>query len=306
VALSHIAARCPTIGLGTAVLVTPWHNPLRLASEVAMLTHMTDAPIRIGMGRGNAPLEYEAFGVSMHEAMARFQEVWEVVQLGLSGKPFAYDGQYIKVAREVTLRPHANTKNLSFHGAIGHPSSAKRIADLGLSPLVTSGPPLAVQREVMKTWLEAAKARNMKTDDVRAICPLVIVADTDREAVELAKKYVPKWYQAQQDHYAFDEQKYADVKGYAPFIELAARRNLYSNPDNIGPLIDINLIGSPETVSRQAQNYIDAGFNYFILNAATPGLPQDVRQGWLGRFMTEVVPLIRANGADEDLQVRHA
>jgi luciferase-like monooxygenase len=35
--LSHIAARCPGFGLGTAVLVTSWHQPLRMAEEIAML-----------------------------------------------------------------------------------------------------------------------------------------------------------------------------------------------------------------------------------------------------------------------------
>lgn len=294
VALSHIAARCPTLGLGTAVLVTPWHNPLRLASEIAMLTHMTDAPIRIGMGRGNAPLEYEAFGVEMSEAMERFQEVWEVLQLALSGEPFTYKGQYLKVGREVTLRPHANLKNLTFHGAIGHPSSAKRIAELGLAPLVTSGPPLAVLTDVMRSWTETAASRGMDTNVVRANCPLVIIADTDREALELAKLYVPKWYRLQKIHYAFDEQKYANVKGYSSFNDTAARRNVYSDPEKIGPLVDVNLIGSPETVYRKMMQYVDAGFNYFILNAATPGLPQDVRQGWLRRFMEEVVPMVRA------------
>jgi alkanesulfonate monooxygenase SsuD/methylene tetrahydromethanopterin reductase-like flavin-dependent oxidoreductase (luciferase family) len=304
VSLGHIAARCPKLGLGTAVIVTPWHNPLRIASEIAMLTHLTDAPIRIGMGRGNAPLEYEAFGVDMGEAKQRFQESWEIIQLALSGKPFTYKGEYLQVAREVTMRPIANKANLTFYGAIGHPSSAEKIAELGLAPMTTAGPPFEVQRKTMRTWHDATRARGDNTDVIRANCPLVIVADTDEEAVKLARKYVPKWYRLQQVHYAFDEVKYADVPGYASFNEVAVRRNAYSNPDNLGPLIDVNLIGSPETVCRKAMTYVDAGFNYFILNAATPGLPQSVRQGWLRRFKTEVVPMIERTIASQNAQLR--
>ena len=37
VLLGHVAARLPDLGLGTAVIVTPWHNPLRLAEQIAML-----------------------------------------------------------------------------------------------------------------------------------------------------------------------------------------------------------------------------------------------------------------------------
>jgi alkanesulfonate monooxygenase SsuD/methylene tetrahydromethanopterin reductase-like flavin-dependent oxidoreductase (luciferase family) len=297
VALSHIAARCPTLGLGTAVIVTPWHNPLRLASEISMLTHLTDAPIRIGMGRGNAPLEYEAFGVEMSEAMERFHETWEIIQLALRGEPFTYSGNYLNVAREVVLRPHANKANLTFHGAIGHPTSARRIAELGLAPMVTAGPPISVQSDTIRHWMDAAAKAGRPTDVVRANCPLVIVADTDREAEALAKKYVPKWYRLQKIHYAFDEIKYADVKGYTSFMEVASRRNLYSDPENIGPLIDVNLIGSPETVLAKMQQYIDGGFNYFIVNASTPGLPQEMRHRWLRRFMKEVVPMLDRSGS---------
>ena len=65
VMLSHIAARYPDFGLGTAVIVTPWHHPLRIAEEIAMLTLLSEGPLRIGLGRGMAPLEYETFGVSL-------------------------------------------------------------------------------------------------------------------------------------------------------------------------------------------------------------------------------------------------
>ena len=50
--MSNIAARCPGLGLGTMVLVTPWHNPVRLAGEIAMLSLMSDAPLHLGLGRG--------------------------------------------------------------------------------------------------------------------------------------------------------------------------------------------------------------------------------------------------------------
>ncbi len=88
VLLANIAARCPGFGLGTAVLVTPWHHPVRLAEEIAMLSLLTDGKLRIGLGRGNAPLEYEAFDVPMDEAKDRFEECWDILRLALAGKPF--------------------------------------------------------------------------------------------------------------------------------------------------------------------------------------------------------------------------
>jgi alkanesulfonate monooxygenase SsuD/methylene tetrahydromethanopterin reductase-like flavin-dependent oxidoreductase (luciferase family) len=103
--LAHIAARCPGFGLGTAVLVTPWHQPLRMAEEIAMLSVLTGAPLHIGLGRGNAPLEYEAFDVAMAEANERFEECLAIVRLALQGEPFTYHGRYLRVPREVSEAP---------------------------------------------------------------------------------------------------------------------------------------------------------------------------------------------------------
>ena len=33
--MAYTAARFPTLGLGTCVLVTPWYHPIRLAEEIA-------------------------------------------------------------------------------------------------------------------------------------------------------------------------------------------------------------------------------------------------------------------------------
>ena len=63
--MAHIAARFPDLSLGTCVLVTPWYEPLRLAGELAMLTNMTEQKLYIGLGRGTAKYEYDAFGVDM-------------------------------------------------------------------------------------------------------------------------------------------------------------------------------------------------------------------------------------------------
>ena len=63
--LSHIAAACPGLGLGTAVMVLPWYDPIRFAEDVSMLRTLTDGPLHIGMGRGTAKLEYDAMRVPM-------------------------------------------------------------------------------------------------------------------------------------------------------------------------------------------------------------------------------------------------
>ena len=100
--LSHLAAAVPGMGLGTAVMVLPWYDPVRFAEDTAMLASLATGPLHIGMGRGTAKLEYDALRVDMNEARERFQECWEVMQLALKGEPFTYEGRFLKLDRPIT------------------------------------------------------------------------------------------------------------------------------------------------------------------------------------------------------------
>ena len=91
--LSHVAAACPGLGLGTSVMVLPWYHPLRFAEDIAMLQTMATGDLHIGIGRGTAKLEYDAFQVDMTEARERFEESWAIVRTALEGQSFKYSGR---------------------------------------------------------------------------------------------------------------------------------------------------------------------------------------------------------------------
>jgi alkanesulfonate monooxygenase SsuD/methylene tetrahydromethanopterin reductase-like flavin-dependent oxidoreductase (luciferase family) len=288
--LANIAARCPGFGLGTAVLVTPWHHPVRLAEEIAMLSLMTDGPLRIGLGRGNAPMEYEAFNVPMDEAKDRFEECWDILRLALAGKKFSYHGRHLQVPREVMLRPTPRRDGITFFGAIGQPASAVKMARMGFPPMLTGHGPLELQRRILASWTETTRELGGDTEAPKLACPIMVMAETDREAEALARHYVPRWYQLQVEHYAFDAERHANVAHYESFAETHKRRRVYCDPANLDPLIEQSLIGGPATVRRKVQRLLDIGYSYILVQPSIPSVPGDVRQDWLTRFGRDVMP----------------
>ena len=84
--LSHIAAACPGLGLGTAVMVLPWYDPVRFAEDWRCC-QLSDGELHIGMGRGTAKIEYDAFGIGMETARDRFRETWQFTQQAPAGRP---------------------------------------------------------------------------------------------------------------------------------------------------------------------------------------------------------------------------
>lgn len=81
--LSHISALTTRIGLGTSVLVLPYHNPVELAKYAATLDQMSGGRVVLGIGVGAMTPEFEALGIPLNqrgsltnESMAIMRELW--------------------------------------------------------------------------------------------------------------------------------------------------------------------------------------------------------------------------------------
>src|SRR5271170_5524855 len=104
--LSYFAGRTRRIQLGTAVIVLPWHDPVRVAEQIALLDILCGGRCVFGFGRGAASVEYEGFRIPMGEARPRFVECAEIIQRALTQDSFEYQGQYYQIPR-TAIRPRA-------------------------------------------------------------------------------------------------------------------------------------------------------------------------------------------------------
>ena len=290
VLLSYVAALCPRLSLGTMVLVTPWYDARRLAEEISILSHLTKGDLHLGLGRGTALSEYQAFDVPMEEARERFRESYELIDLALQGEPFTYNGRYLRVPRKITLRPAANRDKINFYGAIGNPLSAGRMAQLGLSPLSISYFDFETQEDILSNWAAVAKARGKATDVSKAIAVNCVIADTDEEAQEIARKYLPTWFQMQIDHYEVDKRLHRNIKTYEAFDELLGKFHSFSDPKTMEAYLGLQFVGTAQTIGARIERYQDAGFNRFIIQAGVPGTPRSVQRDVLTRFAKEIAP----------------
>ena len=70
--LTWLAGRTERVLLGTGVVVLPWHDPVRVAEQIALLDNLSGGRLLLGIGRGIARIEYEGFGVDMDTSRERF------------------------------------------------------------------------------------------------------------------------------------------------------------------------------------------------------------------------------------------
>ena len=149
--LSHVAAHCPGLGLGTCVIVLPWHHPLRLAEQIAMLSLLSTGDLYLGIGRGTARYEFDRLGVDMTQTRSIFEEMLTILRKGLAGEPFSFSGKHYQFP-ETQVRPRANLARIHLFGAIGSPESAGVMGDLGLPLIHTSSFPDDMAQGFVRTW----------------------------------------------------------------------------------------------------------------------------------------------------------
>jgi alkanesulfonate monooxygenase SsuD/methylene tetrahydromethanopterin reductase-like flavin-dependent oxidoreductase (luciferase family) len=102
VLLAAIAQKTERIRLGPAVCVLPFHDPVKVAEEYAVLDVLSDGRLDFGVGRGYLAHEYAGHLVDREESQARFDEALEVIELAWSGQSFEYAGRYFRFPK-ITL-----------------------------------------------------------------------------------------------------------------------------------------------------------------------------------------------------------
>ena len=89
-----IAQRTTRIRIGTAVILLPYHNPLRIAEDYATLDCLSQGRLEFGIGHGFVKWESLTFGIPLEELRERFHESLEVVLKAWSEPALEHKGHF--------------------------------------------------------------------------------------------------------------------------------------------------------------------------------------------------------------------
>ncbi len=128
--------------MGTAVIVAPWWNPVRLAHEISMLDILLKGRrLHLGIGRGIAPHEYASLGYPIEQSHKYFYDVINAIKAADGAERFEFHGEVYKIP-PTTIRPQARhkgelTKRIKV--AFTTKASAQLAAENGLGQMFVSG-----------------------------------------------------------------------------------------------------------------------------------------------------------------------
>jgi alkanesulfonate monooxygenase SsuD/methylene tetrahydromethanopterin reductase-like flavin-dependent oxidoreductase (luciferase family) len=135
--LTWIAARTRTLRVGSAVMVLPWHNPVLLAEQAAMLDMLSRGRLDFGIGKGYRYSEFRGFQVTMEEAEARFDEALDVIVRAWTTRGrFSHHGRFWQFEEVLVEPPPYQTPHPPLWMAAGSAESVRRVAERGANLLL--------------------------------------------------------------------------------------------------------------------------------------------------------------------------
>ena len=101
-----LTMRTTRIRIGFAVLQMPFHHPVRLAVQLALLDNLSKGRIDVGIGKGSVYNEYEfvGHGLRSDDSRTRMAEAIEVLERAWRETPLVYEGKFFNL-RVPELRP---------------------------------------------------------------------------------------------------------------------------------------------------------------------------------------------------------
>src|SRR5258706_11549539 len=89
-----VAARTKRVTIGTAVLLLPLHDPLRVAEDAAVVDVLSNGRLRLGLGLGYKLEEVEAFGIDRRHRPPLLQEGLRIIRGAAAAAPLSAPGRH--------------------------------------------------------------------------------------------------------------------------------------------------------------------------------------------------------------------
>src|SRR5216117_2145960 len=261
---SAAAARTRRVRIGLAAAILPFHHPLRLAEQMALVDILSNGRLDVGVGRGNRPAEFTGYRVPQEESRERFDEVVEIMRRAWTEERFSYAGRFyqfhdVRVIPKPVQRPH---------------------------------PPL-YQVCVTKDGIENTALRGWPMLNSVLFGPvdqLLANRDTYAKALEEAKA-AELWYQDSFRRFVIPER----IEDAHPTLQPAFR----AMAERLGTVTWDGLVaetlafGSPDTVARHIEYMRSIGVGQILCWMNFGGLAQDKIRRSMELFAREVMPRFR-------------
>ena len=292
--LTYFAGKTERIDFGTMVIVLRWYDPVVVSEQISVLDNMLQGrKLTIGLGRGAAKREFDAYRSPMGESRDRFMESLGVVRKALTQEFFSHEGDFYTIP-ETTIRPRPrNAGELvdSMRAAWISPETLEIAADAGLGMLFTNSKKWEEYQADVKRFNELRAERGWAPRQ-----PTVVVNtacfDTAEEAWEVMLTHTREAQESVQRHYQFqDSARFENTKGYKYYANFGKTLKEHSEDQRAEFAAKPQAWGTPEMVLEKLRHIQQmTGAEELVMNFRFGGMPAETAERSMRLFANDVLP----------------
>ena len=272
-----VAAQTKRVQIGTAVLLLPLHNAIRIAEDAAVVDLISGGRFMLGVSQGYRAEEFRTFGVPVKERLSRFEESVDLIKRAWTESPLTFHGRYYHLEGvRVTPPPLQQPRPFIWIGG-STDGAARRAARLGDGFLGNN----VAQSQVYRQHLQETGGSQAQPRIARALV-LYVSEDPEKE-----------WH-ALKDHFLYRYNLY-----YRWFSEVGLVSPLHrtvgelTDPEELRKMSP-NLVVDPaacvEVVKQHAQ---EEGVTHMYFAATLPGVDPERTVSSMELFAKKVMPHFR-------------
>lgn len=289
--MGTVAARTKNARIGTSIVILPFHNPVQVAEESAILDIVSGGRFNLGVGAGYQAQEFRGMGVDIEESRDLFKEYLEVVMKCWEDGLTTYRGRYVNIEDIWVIPKPVQKPGPPIYIAVStSPESVDYAASIGV-PILVGGPTTTLGQtpQVVAMWHERMEHYGHPHQHVDLpVSANVYVAPTMEEAENDIKGL-----EAQINEEFHRVGNPADKNGNIPANyrhwvhrdkdRLAAAER--ARMEGIRPLV-----GTPEVVCERLEVLKSKGINRIFGKFGAAGLEQEKSLRCIEMFTKEVMP----------------
>ena len=194
--LSAVAQRTKRLKFGPLVYLPALYHPMRLAEEICMLDQMSRGRFQLGLGKGAVWIEQRIYDIEPETVPDRYQEALEIILQALSSDRVNFKGKHYAVEDfPMVLKPYQQPRPPIWYGLTSAPSAvwcaANHVNPISMMPAKGARGPFDRYRE---EWDSLGRSPNDLP--VMGLNRHIVVAETDEEALRIARPAYAKWYES--------------------------------------------------------------------------------------------------------------
>ena len=292
--MAYLAAVCKA-DLGTAAVILPWNDPLRVAERAAVVDHLSKGRLRFGMGRGLARREFAAFRTTMDESRERFDEAAPMIIEALRTGFMEGNGKHYPQPRvEIRPRPEYPIDD-RIYAVASSDDSVVSAARINARMVMFADRPWEQRLPAINRHRELTRQLHGMEAKPPLLADFCVCTPTMDGAEDMARKYMGKFVESNFEHYELMGEHFSQVKGYDSYAKKVEVARVVGMDGIIEGFLKAAVWGTPDRILRAFEERRALVGDFELCTSfRIGGIPYAEAEAGLHLYAKEVLPVVQS------------